>query len=435
MTTTTKTRTEKRVRLLGLKVRNFNRLELVDVRFDRKGGLVQIKGRNAQGKSSLQDAFAWAFGGPRAIPQTSSPIRHGAKATEVLATTDAFTLERRATASGNRFAVFAPDGAEIKTSQAALDAMFSTLTFDPEAFGRMKPAEQRAALVRALGLEQPIAEIRARHDAAYEERRVVGRKYRDLEAQFKALPVPDMFDDPKELNPTELLGKIGEARDRERVRNEAERMIETKRGLLQAARGRIAALEAELELEREKVKVFGSEVNAATAFLDTLLPVPDVAELERALAGYEEHNAKARAAAAWQVKNRELGEVGEALEELEQTVARAREEQEELVAGAQLPVDGLRIEDEGLSLRGVPLAQCSSSERIRLGFAIALAQDPELRVCRILAGSLLDAEAQAEVDRLAVENDMLVLAEMVADEPDPNSGPDEIWIEDGRASQ
>ena len=59
-----------------------------------------------------------------------------------------------------------------------LSAMLGTLTFDPEAFGRMKPKEQAELLARVVGLDT--REIDSRIEALEAERLHAGRDLRNF---------------------------------------------------------------------------------------------------------------------------------------------------------------------------------------------------------------------------------------------------------------
>ena len=79
-----------------------------------------------------------------------------------------------------------------------------------------------------------------------------------------------------------------------------------------------------------------------------------------------------------------------------------------------------------MTFQGVPFAQCSSAERMKVSLSIAAALNPTIRVIRVNDGSLLDSESMAEVERMAAERDMQVWVERVDE-----SGKVGIVIEDG----
>lgn len=98
------------------------------------------------------------------------------------------------------------------------------------------------------------------------------------------------------------------------------------------------------------------------------------------------------------------------------------------VAAAKMPVEGLSFDAEGITYNGVPFAQASSAEQLRVSTAMAMALNPDLRVIRITDGSLLDSHSMAMLQELASENDYQVWVEVV-DETDDAPG---VVIEDGR---
>jgi ABC-type lipopolysaccharide export system ATPase subunit len=78
--------------------------------------------------------------------------------------------------------------------------------------------------------------------------------------------------------------------------------------------------------------------------------------------------------------------------------------------------------------QGVPLAQVSSAERIRVSFAIAIAKNPKLRVVLLKDGPLLDEKSLAMVAEMAEEADVQVWVERVG------RGPVGVLIQDGEVA-
>ena len=101
-----------------------------------------------------------------------------------------------------------------------------------------------------------------------------------------------------------------------------------------------------------------------------------------------------------------------------------------MIAAAGIPVPGLTFDPETAEpqLNGFPLALASGGERIRMAVAVALAVDPELRVCLVDEANDLDLEALEELDRLATEHGFQVFACRIGLE-----GAGEIVVDDGEA--
>ena len=82
---------------------------------------------------------------------------------------------------------------------------------------------------------------------------------------------------------------------------------------------------------------------------------------------------------------------------------------------------------KGLTYNGVPVKQLSTGESLRLCAAIAIHQNPKLRVMLVRTGSDLDSEGFQTLCEVAKENDCQLWAELVKDE----AGDVGIHIEDG----
>jgi hypothetical protein len=107
---------------------------------------------------------------------------------------------------------------------------------------------------------------------------------------------------------------------------------------------------------------------------------------------------------------------------------------------AKFPVPGLSFETmaEGsggrerknpkkiITYHGVPLADASTAQQIRVSTAIGMAAKPELRFLLIREGSLLDDKSMAILEEMAHENDWQILMEIV-----DTSGKVGIFMEEG----
>ena len=93
---------------------------------------------------------------------------------------------------------------------------------------------------------------------------------------------------------------------------------------------------------------------------------------------------------------------------------------------SDLPIPGLGLVNEEVTYNGVPLAQASSAEQLRVSMAMAMAANPQIRVIRITDGSLLDSSNMALIAEMAAEADFQVWVERVDE-----SGEVGVVIEDG----
>ena len=80
----------------------------------------------------------------------------------------------------------------------------------------------------------------------------------------------------------------------------------------------------------------------------------------------------------------------------DQLTAQMKELQERkkaAIEAAKLPVSGLEFGEGELLLNGVPLAQLSAAEQLKLSMDISMAENPQLKVVLLKDASLLDNES------------------------------------------
>ena len=77
------------------------------------------------------------------------------------------------------------------------------------------------------------------------------------------------------------------------------------------------------------------------------------------------------------------------------TMKELEAEKTQVLADADMPIDGLSVDDNAVCFRGVPVAALSTSERVRVGAAIAVAQNPKAKLILADDASLLDTQSLA----------------------------------------
>jgi recombinational DNA repair ATPase RecF len=127
------------MRIIQLTAENFKRLRAVQIKPD--GNIVQITGRNAQGKTSCLDAISTVLGG--AGQTCRAPIRKGQEKAKIICDLGDLTVTRTFTATGGgTLTVANKEGARFTSPQAVLDKLVGRLSFDPLAFSRMDSNHQ-----------------------------------------------------------------------------------------------------------------------------------------------------------------------------------------------------------------------------------------------------------------------------------------------------
>jgi ABC-type ATPase with predicted acetyltransferase domain len=94
-----------------------------------------------------------------------------------------------------------------------------------------------------------------------------------------------------------------------------------------------------------------------------------------------------------------------------------------------MPIKGLEFADDDVLFEGRSFSDLSQAQQIQVSMAIAIAENPKLKIVRILNGSLLDSDAMKEIKKIAEDNDYQIWIEKVANGP---SGGNAVYIEDGQ---
>jgi predicted ATP-dependent endonuclease of OLD family len=397
------------MKILRLEAENFKRLRAVEIA--PNGDLVQVTGRNAQGKSSVLDSIAAALLGKDACP--SDPIRHGEeKATIRLDLGEVVVTRKFSQGGGSTLTLTNAQGAKFPSPQGMLDKLLGAIAFDPLAFARMKPRDQFDQLRQVAKVELDLDELEALNRRDYDRRTEANREVKQLRAQIEGLPA-DPLAGAKLVNVDHLVERLSEAADaRAACDKEQARRAEAERQL-QAKRDRIAAL-------RKEAEGLTAEINVIKADMELWAPLEwpdDPSAIKEEIQQAQEQNSKTRTAAATSEKRKGLLARVEELEGQAKSLTEAQEARqaakEQALAAAAFPVPGLSLGDGQVVLNGVALAQASSAEQLRVSTALAMAANPKLKVILIREGSLLDEESLRQVAGMASEKGYQVWIEKV----------------------
>lgn len=395
--------------IIRLEAENVKTLRAVAIEPD--GAVVQITGANGSGKSSVLDAMYYALAGKGALP--SQPVREGEDQARIMLDLGELIVTRRISADGTTsLSVMTPDGAKFGSPQSMLDAMLGALTFDPLAFSRMKAKEQRDEIARLAGLTEMLDTLAGMDRADFDARTDVNRDLKQAEARLAALPVVPACE-PVDVSAT--LAEIRAAREENRVAEALAGRREHLQGEASAAR-RIA------EHKRDQANKLLAEADAFDAQAATLdasaavIMVPellDLTPLEHRLEQAESLNAQHRAHQDRALAEQAVAELRAQSEAYTASLKAREAERAAVIAAADMPVPGLGLSADGVTLNGHPLDQASSAEQLRLATAIAMARDTKLRVLRIKDGSLLDAQSLAVIGEMAETHNWQVWLEVV----------------------
>lgn len=399
--------TDGQYRIINLKAQNFLKLKAVDIT-PGDTNVIEISGKNGAGKSSVLKAI-WSVFANREISKTiSSPIRTGEESGSVSVDLGDMKITRSWTGSDTYLRIENGAGAVYRSPQALLDKLKTSLSFDPLAFTRMAPKEQRSTLLRVLGVD--LDSIDQERDGYFNARTETNRIVKTLTAQleqYQALPA-DLPGEP--ISAANLITKIREAEENNREITRLDDEIST-------AENKVVVLEAELKRVKDHLE-------SCISARDTKSPV-DVSTFESQLSNVEELNALIQKRNA---RDKIVSELNEAAKKSDGFTAKIEDLdkiKKEALKSATLPIPDISITTEGITYQDIPLSQCSSAEQIRVSVAMGAALNPGLRVLLIQDGSLCDSTSRQIIEDLAQEQNMQVWIETV------DNGESGIVIEDG----
>lgn len=405
------------MKIVKLEASNFKKLTAIEIVPD--GNVVTLTGNNGAGKSSILDAIMAAIAGGKSIPE--QPVRKGEIRCVVQVDIGSLRILRTITPSGTTLRIEDKEGNVQRSPQAILDDLVGNLAFDPLAFSRLKSHEQWAQLSELVGLN--FSKLDADRQKAYDERTVVNREVLRLQTLIKEIP-PTVDDAPEtETSAASVLAEIESAEHSKREADFLKTQLDGARAnyksadesLMEAER-EIAAWQAERTRRFElRAAAHEAEIKAAKAVEDYVI-VPDVAPLKEKLKNLEASNAKVRA----KVQRRALiGIVCEQTrmsERLTQNIEDIDKTKTRMIADAKFPLPELSFNGTEIVYNGIPFAQSSDGEKLKVSVAVGMALNPKLRVIFVRDGSLLDEAGLKTIADLATANDY------------------QVWLEDARST-
>jgi len=433
------------LKIVKLEAENYKRLKAIEI--IPEGNTVVISGKNGAGKTSVLDAIWACLSGGDAGRKIKKPVRNGEENAKIVLELDELIVTRTWTGDDKTYlTVESKDGAAYKSPQAILDALVGRLTFDPLEFAGLKSKEQVAALLDVVDIGVDPAALEVERGEFYDERAIVNREVKRLEGVLASTTTPYKDAPTEEVSATSLVAKLEDAKDVHRKRDDIASDLE--RQVNESKRITAAVINLKEEFDREKkeleksftekegqlqndlenndhnVMVTGKELEEISNVL------PDIEEIQKEVNDADETNANARAAKAWHEVTKQLKTKQEESKALTDKILAIDKEKSDAIKVAQMPVEGLSFDENGLTFNGVPFAQASSAEQLRISTAMAMAANPKLRVIRVTDGSLLDSDSMKMIEQLAKDNDYQIWIEVVDD-----SGKMGVYIEDGAVAE
>ncbi|MGT2895935.1 hypothetical protein Javan173_0040 [Streptococcus phage Javan173] len=353
-----------------LEIENVKRIKAVKVEPAAKG-LTIIGGNNNQGKTSVLDAIAWALGGNKYKP--SQAMREGSQVPPTLKITmsNGLVVERKGKNASLK--VIDPNGQ--KAGQQLLDSFVEELSINLPKFMESTPKEKADTLLQIIGLGDVLAELEIKEKELYNQRHAIG-VIADQKEKFAKEQVhyPDA---PKELisiseliaQQQSILAKNGEnARKRQQLV-----VIEQNHAFKQ---NEVDELKRKLSEAEKQLQQLTDDLTIAK--MDTMdLHDESTREIEENIAQIDEVNRRVRANLDKEKAEDDAKAERVKYTELTTKIEAVRQEKRDLLTNADLPLEGLMVDDGKLLYLGQEWDNMSGSQQLTVATAIVRKLKPE----------------------------------------------------------
>ncbi|HEL2734595.1 TPA: AAA family ATPase [Streptococcus suis] len=353
-----------------LEIENVKRIKAVKIE-PSATGLTIVGGNNNQGKTSVLDAIAWALGGNKYKPSQAQREGSQVPPTLKIVMSNGLIVERKGKNASLK--VIDPNGQ--KGGQQLLDSFVEELAINLPKFMDSTPKEKAETLLQIIGVGNQLAELELKEKELYNNRHAIG-VIADQKEKF-AKEQEYYLDAPKELvsvaeliqQQQAILAKNGEnARKRQKVAT-----IKMQYENAESAVDRLKQELAKAIDERDKFKQ-----DLAIAQKDAMeLHDESTAEIEENIQQIDDINRKVRANLDKEKAEEDAKEIRQKYNALSVEIEDVRKQKRDLLTNADLPLEGLSVDDGELLYLGQRWDNMSGSQQLQVATAIVRKLKPE----------------------------------------------------------
>lgn len=358
-----------KIKINKLEIENVKRVKAV--KFEpTANGITVIGGDNGQGKTSVLDSIAWALGGNKFRP--SQPVREGSVIPPNLhiVMSNGLVVERKGKNSDLK--VIDPDG--NKAGQQLLDSFVEELALNLPKFIQQSNKEKANTLLQIIGVGEQLVALEKEEQDAYNRRRAIGQ-IADQKEKF-AKEQEYYPDAPKELvSASDLIKQQQEILARNGENQKKRENLASIQKLHEEAVNRVEMLKRELSnAENELAKVIGDLATANKSAKNLIDESTE--ELEKSITEVDEINRKVRANLDKDKAEEDARDYREEYDALTTEITEIRKRKTALLDNADLPLEGLSVEDGDLIYNGFKWDNMSGSEQLKVATAIVRKLNP-----------------------------------------------------------
>ena len=440
------------MKISRLEIKNF--IGIKDLTME-PGKINLIKGKNAQGKTSVLEAIEKAFTNNDRRPKV---IRDGAESALILIETDdGLTIRRSVTDKGTNLTVKNKEGFAAPAPQKLLAGISGQFSFNPVDFLNKDDKEQAQIILSVAPIKVTPEDVEAwtgqkvtmldytqhglqvvkdLHALFYDQRRTVNAQVKASKTEVDAIEIPEGFnpEEYRNVNLRELYDELKTAQDNNesiaQANTKLQNMKQREELIIAEANGTVDAIVARTAAQRdvlkEKIIALRNQIEAlqeagenevfqcestrrgklalieqeradCKAILSERKPI-DTQPLEIKVQDFQDKQGLVALFDQKLEASKRYSSAGAEALALDHTVKMLAEKPAELVKQAALPIKNLGIDEKGnITIAGRPVRSLSTSEQIRLALDIARATAGELKLICIDGFESIVGEAREEL--------------------------------------
>lgn len=358
------------IKIASLTTENVKRVKSVHME-PSPNGLTIIGGNNNNGKTSILDSIAWALGGNKYRPSKAQREGSVVPPTINLKLSNGLIVERK----GKNSDLKVTDPTGNKAGQNLLDSFVEELAINLPKFINSSDKEKANTLLEIIGVGQQLYELECQEKEKYNMRRSIGQ-IADQKEKF-AKEQPFYPEAPKTL--VSITDLITQQQDILAKNGENQR----KRDMTDQLHRQATQLMAEIERQENTLANLKAQYQSVLRDYDVAqktseqLQDESTEELEESIANIEAINIKVRANLDREKAEQDAAEYRTQYSSLTTEIESLRKQRMDLLQNADLPLEGLSVEDGELLYNGQRWDNMSGSQQLMVSTAIVRKLKPE----------------------------------------------------------
>lgn len=439
---------EERLKIIGIQVDGLRKLTAVEMEFAEKG-LIQFRGKNEQGKTTILDAFAILLKGNKCVE--TDMIQHGSKRAEIIGKIGEYVIKRVITEKSNRIEV-TKEGKALGRPQEFLDTLINELTFNPRPFLNKSPEEKLRFMMDFLKIDFTAIDKKIKFNE--DERLVVGRVVKRMGelkpvTKVEKVSISDLIQEKNDIQDSNQRLREGHRIDKEKLATEIrefngvqasrQKEIDDETSTKDLLEQRMAEIQEQLGILEDDIEASSNRLIKLPKALpekpfvvEIEVPVlADTLSIDSAINDAEETNLMADAYETYCTKKKEKDAEEAKYEDHTAKIEKFRNVKKMMLRNADIPIEGLEIREDGVYHNGDYSENWSEAQGLKISAELCLAMQPTLKALFVDKGENYDPDGLKALEKWAIENDLQCFITVVTgDEGESADGV--FYIEEGR---